>query len=105
MSALAWAAAASGLANQPPGAVGVVALPVIVVAAALLTASFRRGRPLGAAAVLLVGASVLTVLPVRAAQAHDPGASTRWSRPGSARPATAAAKSGSRWSPRGPATR
>ncbi|MCV7346035.1 hypothetical protein [Mycolicibacterium rhodesiae] len=74
VAALAWIAAAFGVASQPAAEIGVVAAPVIVVGMALALATSWRNRPAGAtAAALLVGAAILTLGPAPRALAHDPG--------------------------------
>jgi hypothetical protein len=66
-----WFASAAGLASVAAGAVAVVAVPTLVVFAAVLFAAAARWRRLGGAALLLLGVAV--VLWPRPAAAHDPG--------------------------------
>ena len=72
-AALAWAASALGLASESTSAVGVVAAPVLVVAALILAASYRPARVAWPAALIVLAAAAgLTTRAGRAA-AHDPG--------------------------------
>jgi hypothetical protein len=74
VAALAWIAAAFGVASQPAIAIGVVAAPVIVVGVALVLASTWRGHLASAtAAALLVGVTMLSLASAPHAVAHDPG--------------------------------
>lgn len=72
VSVLAWVAAAVGLATEPPADVAVVAVPVVALAAVVVLAGLRSGRP--TAAVLAVGLlAALPLLAARPAAAHDAG--------------------------------
>lgn len=74
VAALAWIAAAIGIASQPPAAVGVVAAPVIVVSLVVVLATSWSAHPVGAsAAALLAGATMMALGPASEAIAHDPG--------------------------------
>jgi hypothetical protein len=66
-----WLASAAGLASVAAGAVAVVAVPALVVFAAVLLAAAGRLRPLAGAAVILL--LVATAFWPRPAAAHDPG--------------------------------
>jgi hypothetical protein len=66
-----WLASAAGLASVAAGAVAVVAVPALVVFAAVLLAAAGRLRPLAGAAVILL--VVATAFWPRPAAAHDPG--------------------------------
>jgi hypothetical protein len=69
----AWLASAAGLTSVAAGAVAVVAIPALVVfAAVLLAAAAVRLRRLGGATLLLL-LGVAVVLWPRPAAAHDPG--------------------------------
>ena len=56
-AALAWAASALGLASESTSAVGVVAAPVLVVAALILAASYRPARVAWPAALIVLAAA------------------------------------------------
>lgn len=72
-AALAWGASATGLASPAAADVAVTALPVIVVGAVILSAPRWRASIARAAPVVLLGVTVLAMVPAGPAQAHDPG--------------------------------
>jgi hypothetical protein len=67
-----WLASALGLASVAAGAVAVVAIPALVVFAAVLLAAAGRLRRVGGAAVILLLGVAVALWP-RPAAAHDPG--------------------------------
>ncbi len=72
-AALAWAASALGLASESTSAVGVVAAPVLVVAALILAASYRPARVAWPAALIVLAAAAGLTTGAGRAAAHDPG--------------------------------
>lgn len=72
-AALAWAASALGLASESTSAVGVVAAPVLVVAALILAASYRPARVAWPAALIVLAAAARLTTGAGRAAAHDPG--------------------------------
>jgi hypothetical protein len=69
-----WLASAAGLASVTAGAVAVVAVPALVVFAAVLLAVTGRVRSLGGAAlIVLLAVGVAAAVWPRPAAAHDPG--------------------------------
>ncbi|WP_185981895.1 hypothetical protein [Skermania sp. ID1734] len=73
-AAIAWLAAATGLASQAPGAIAISAAPIIAVAAIVVVAAGYRDRWAPTVAGGLLAAAVLPLsVPPPPARAHDPG--------------------------------
>jgi len=75
VSALAWGTAAFGLTSLHPGPIGAVALPVLLIFAALLVTGRRAAEAVSAAAAMVTAAAV-TMASAPQARAHDPGQGT-----------------------------
>lgn len=73
VSALAWAAAGTGLAPESPAAVAVTAVPVIAACVLLVAVSRPRNRRLAVVTAVVLAAAVVLLVPARPALAHDPG--------------------------------
>jgi hypothetical protein len=73
VSILAWVASAARAATEPAGAIAVVAVPVLAVAAIAVLIGLRWGRPVAAALAVALVAGLPLLVTARPAAAHDAG--------------------------------
>ena len=73
VAAIAWLAAATGVASQSPSAVAVTAIPVLIVAAIVLVADRQWWRRVPGAAAAIAVVALLPLTTAAPALAHDPG--------------------------------